>query len=170
MCVLDPHYEDENNCFQLYKFVFSHSSDTLPIIIGSGTITPTSQACSDHYGHLRCYWTLCFKVIYALSPPLIPSFSRFIPPRHIHVLFLIFRFLQLFGMHNSLSQVGHPPKKLWNSTISVKLLWIIFSSSLGVAKPPTLLKQNPTLKCMPYDGFVFLFAAFSLYALWLARL
>lgn len=36
----DPHYEDENNCFQLYKFVFSHSSDTLPIIIGRDSVAP----------------------------------------------------------------------------------------------------------------------------------
>lgn len=88
--------------------------------------------------------------------------TLFVPPRHSYVLFLIFRFPQLLGMQNSLSHVGYPPKKLWNSTISVKLLGIISSSSLEVAKPPTLLKQIPTLKCMPYDGFVFLFAAFSL--------
>lgn len=135
-----------NLCFLIVQTLYLYSL--------AGTQLPPPQACSDHEGHLHCCWTLCFKVGYALSPLLISSSSPSIPPRHIHVLFLVFRFLRLLGMHNSLSQVGHPPKELWNSTISVKLLWIIFSSSLGVAKPPTLLKQNPALKCMPYDGFV----------------
>lgn len=158
--------ENQNNCCQVYKFVFSHNSGALPInhyqgrCQSSGLLWPLLCCCTLHSKDM-CASCLLF------SSPLPPLF---VPPRHIYVLFLIFRFLQLFGMHNSLSHVGYPPKKLWNSTISVKLLWIISSSSLEVAKPPTLLKQNPTLKCMPYDGFVFLFAAFFLYALQLVGL
>lgn len=165
--------------FQKWRqlFAFFQICDFSPFT--NGSIRNPSQGLSplssDHTRHLSCsfqfenFWSITlfyssWKEIAPLPsslPTAILFPSPFYPDKSIP--FSCFSdFLQLLCMHNSLPLVGCPPKKLWNSTIPVKPLRLISSSSLNAAKTPNTVKEDPTLKCMPYDRLVFLFAFFSM--------